>query len=155
MVANPPLIKFDPALVARLNELIEHNIDSEAGYRIAADHMSEAQYRKLLNKYADQRHRFVEELRHLLQQGQETPVASGTLTRALREGWLNLKVGLDSSAGAIFAECVRADERVISAYQAAFGEIIQEPLLALLRPQFTAIRIAYERVKALSAALNR
>ncbi len=152
---NTSSIELDDQLVNRLNNLLELNIDSQSGYKLAAANVQEDQYRELLAEYANQRGLFVDQLSQLLRQQDEIPTETGTLGEALREGWLNLKVALGSGDGAIFAECVREDETVIGAYQDAFGHITQEPLLELLRQQFTDIRNAYERVKALRAALGR
>lgn len=152
--SNLSSVKLDDQLVNHLNHLLELNIDSQTGYKLAAANVHEAQYRGMLEEYANQRSLFASHLSQLINRTNENPTDMGTLSGVLREGWLNLKAALGSGDGAILAECASEDETVIRAYQDALGKITQEPLLEMLRGQFTDIRNAYERVKALSGALS-
>jgi uncharacterized protein (TIGR02284 family) len=86
-------------------------------------------------------------------QGEE-PAETGTLSGLLQQGWINLKATLTSGDGAILTECQNADEVTMSAYQDAIGATTAEPLLVVLRRQFTDVRNAYERVHALAVALS-
>ena len=68
---------------------------------------------------------------------------------------MNLRAALSSSDISVFAECERADELALIAYQEIIGRTTTEPILEILRHQFTNIRNAYERVKALRGALEQ
>ncbi len=152
--SNLPSVPLDDQTVNHLNHLLELNIDSQTGYKLAAANIQTQQYREMLEEYASQRGNFTQRLSQLLGRANEDAADMGTLSGVLREGWLNLKAAFGTGDGAILAECASEDETVIRAYQDAMGSITQEPLLEVLRSQFTDIRNAYERVKALSSALS-
>jgi uncharacterized protein (TIGR02284 family) len=147
-------IELDARALEMINRLIQQNLDARAGYEAAANHVGSEQYRAMLGEFATQRAQFAEELGTLVRNQGEEPTESGTLSGLLQQGWINLKAALTNGDGAILAECQTADEVTLSAYQDAIGETTAEPLLVVLRSQFTDVRNACERVRALTAALH-
>lgn len=150
-----PAGQIDDKTVAHLNHLIQLNMDAQAGYETAAEHVEHEEYRRLLREYASQRAQFADELSQLVRGQHKEAEDSATLGGLLHQAWIDLKAALTNGDGAILAECQSADGILIRAYQDAIGEILAEPLLVILRAQFSDIRNAYERMRALSAALNQ
>jgi uncharacterized protein (TIGR02284 family) len=147
--------EFDHEIAVRLNQLIQLNLDAQVGYETAATHVANEDYRHLMREYAGRREQFAGELSRLVRNEGEEARESGSLEGLVRQAWINLKAALTNGDGAILEECRNADGIALRAYQDAIGEITVEPLLVILRRQFTDVRNAYERMKALSAALNR
>jgi uncharacterized protein (TIGR02284 family) len=145
--------ELSDSIIDSLNRLVEINLDSTIGYQTAAGAMQNPDYGAMLRQYADDRRRFVGELSKLVQPYAELPEKSRTFPSIPQHDWRNLNSVLTDGDRAILDECEQADEIAVAAYQDVIAKVAPEPVLELLRQQFTDIRNAYERVRALSAAL--
>ncbi len=151
---NLPITLNDEEAVY-LNNLLELNLDGQSGYKTAAEVLSNPDYATLFHQYAQEREQNSSQLIKLIQYSGYTADKMGSLPGLLHQGWLNLESLLTQGDAPIFAECERADELTLAAYQDTMGKITREELLEILRKQFTDIRNAYTRVKALRAALEQ
>jgi uncharacterized protein (TIGR02284 family) len=152
--AMPTPLELDSRTVDMINRLIQHQLDGQAGYEAAASNVKSEQYQTMLREFAVQRGEFAAEWSQLLEHQGKAPVESGTLGGLLQQGWVNLKAVLTNGDGAILVECANADDATLSAYQSAIGETTDEGLLTILRRQFTDVRNAHDRVRALATALT-
>lgn len=137
-----------------INELISMNLDGQGGYTTAAGDLDNQEYAALFRTYAAERGKQAVELRPIVRQVGETPVDEGSFSGAFHQGWINLKAAMGQGDAAIMAECERADEMALSAYQDVMSESTNEGLLELLREHHQTIKVAYERVKGLRSALE-
>lgn len=153
--AGPAVFTIDETLATELKDLLQLNLNGQNGYAAAATDLKNEDYKTLLAGYAQERGEQANALNELLRAHHYTPDKTGSLAGALHEGWMNLRAALSSSDIAVFTECERADELALATYQAVIGRTTAEPILAILRHQFTNIRNAYERVKALRGALEQ
>lgn len=94
-------------------------------------------------------------LSHLIQASGFTPHKIGSLPVRFLRRVDESRAALSSGDAPVFAQCERTDELALAAYQEVMGRTTDEAVLELLRHQFTNIRNAYERVKALRGALEQ
>lgn len=153
--AMPAALNLDDTLAAELKDLLQLNLNGQNGYTAAATDLKNEDYKTLLEGYAQERSEHADALSELLRANHYAPEKTGSLAGALHEGWMNLRSALSSGDISVFAECERADELALAAYQEVIGRTTDEPILEILRHQFTNIRNAYERVKALRGALEQ
>lgn len=125
--------QIDDKILSHLNHLIQLNMDAQAGYATAAEHVAHEEYRRLLREYAIQRAQFADELSQLVRGQNKETEDSASLGGLLHQAWIDLKAALTNGDGAILAECQSVDGIVIRGYQDAIGEILAEPLLVILR----------------------
>ena len=151
----PAVLNLDDTLATELKDLLQLNLNGQNGYTAAATDLKNEDYKTLLAGYAQERGEHANALSELLRAHHYAPDKTGSLSGALHEGWMNLRAALSSSDISVFAECERADELALAAYQEVIGRTTTEPILEILRHQFTNIRTAYERVKALRGALEQ
>ncbi len=154
-MTNQIITQLDETTAAELKELQQINLDGETGYKAAANDLKNEEYQALFVEYAQQRRAHAAALTDLLRTHHYTPDKTGTLSGVFHEGWMNLRAAFSSSDVAVFAECEKADELALAAYQDVMGRTTAEPIMEMLRHQFTNIRNAHERVKALRGALEQ
>ncbi len=155
MEPDVKLVSINAAEADLLNDLIRLNLDGQRGYETAAADLQNAEYRDLLQTYATERAALAAALRSLVQKEGHQPEDEGTFAGAFHQGWINLKAALSQGDAPILAECEQADRLALTTYQDVMGQTTNEPLLAILRSHHSIIKIAYERVKGLSAALEQ
>ncbi|MEZ4736196.1 MAG: PA2169 family four-helix-bundle protein [Caldilineaceae bacterium] len=141
--------------VINLNHLLALNLDSQGGYETAADALKHEEYVDLFRQYAQQRQQNATELSNLIRTSDHTPDDTGSIPGLFQQGWINLESILSQGDAPVFAAVERADATILAAYQDVMGQTTREALMAVLREQFTEIRNAYERVKALRGALEQ
>ncbi len=97
-----------------LNGLIETCRDGQEGYRHAAEHVKDQDFKSLFAELANQRQLYVGELRSLLDSLDEGAAASGSVAGAMHRGWMDLKSLLTSGdEHAILAECERGEDAAV------------------------------------------
>ncbi len=95
----------------KLNHLIEHLKDGEAGFAAAADGALSPGLKDTLLGYAAQRAEFAESLQLIVEESGEKAEYSGTIGGALHRGWINLKAALAKRTDlAILEECEAAED---------------------------------------------
>lgn len=149
------LSHLDEGMAAELNDLLQINLDGQSGYEAAAQDLKNQDYRELFTQYAQERKANVDMLSSMIRAGGHTPGKTGSLAGAFHEGWMNLRAALSSGDRPVFAECEQADALALAAYQEVMARTTDEAILEPLRQQFTTIRNAYERVKALRGAFEQ
>lgn len=141
--------------VAQFNHLLHLNRDSQGGYEAAADVLKHKEYADLFHQYAQQRQQNVTELSNLIRASEHVPGNTSRIPGLFQQGWINLESVLSQGDAPVFAAVERADATLLSAYQDVMGQTTREDLMEILRGQFTEIRDAHERIKALRGALEQ
>jgi len=100
-----------------LNLLIARNIDGEKGYAYASEHIKNENFKNFLEAYANQRRKYVEELKDRMKSlGLEPKVESSTLG-SIHKAILDLRTKFTSNADkAIMEECERGESMAVSDY---------------------------------------
>jgi len=135
-----------------IDDLIETLKDGQQGFREAAESVKDPQLKSLFHDYAQQRARFLVELRSKAQNPDERePNVSGSAAGALHRGWINLKSALSRGDDhAILAECERGEDSAVKEYQKADG--LSAPVREIVSRQYTEIKATHDRIRDLRDA---
>lgn len=145
---------LDQPIIDKLNHLIEIAYDGFNGYETAAEHVENEEYAELFEAYAAQREEHVRELTDVVNQAGGEPQAGGQLSGTFHRAWIDIKSAITDGEEAILAECVRGEEEALDAYTDVISDDLPDDVRELLRQQLSEVRIAYERVTELEAALQ-
>ncbi len=137
----------------KLNHLIEHLKDGEAGFAAAADGALSPGLKDTLLGYAAQRAEFAESLQLIVEESGEKAEYSGTIGGALHRGWINLKAALAKRTDlAILEECEAAEDIAVAAYRKAMDGGLLETAGPLVEEQSGHIQQAHDQIKHLRNA---
>lgn len=140
-------------MVSTLNSLIETLKDGQEGFRQAAEAVKDSTLKSLFSEYSLQRAKFAGELQNevIRSLGDSKPEETSSVSGALHRAWINLKSALTSGDDhAILAECERGEDSAISEYRKAIeDENLSSPLRDVVSRQYTEVKAAHDRVKAL------
>jgi len=137
-------------IVEALNRLIETCKDGQYGYRTAAAAVYNRGLRSLFKRFAAQRARFASELQAEVRRRGGHAEHHGTLTAALHRRWMKFKsTVLGQGDAAVIAECERAEDAALKAYEAVQNEGLPPDVQALASRQHGEIRAAHDRVRGL------
>lgn len=140
-------------VISTLNNLIETCKDGENGFRTAAEGVKKGELRTLFNTYAQQRAQFAAELQTEVRQFGGDPEKSGSVAAALHRGWINIKSAVTGEdEGAIISECERGEDSAVKNYQEALKEDIPQNVREIIERQFTEVKQAHDRIRALESA---
>ncbi|HZI20181.1 MAG TPA: PA2169 family four-helix-bundle protein [Pyrinomonadaceae bacterium] len=137
------------AAVSTLNDLIETCRDGQHGFQTAAGHVADAELKELFHGYSLQRAGFVGELQDEARRLGGEPAAEGSLAASLHRGWIDLKAAVTSGDRAVLEECGRGEEAALGAYRGALDSDLPASVRALVERQFSEIKKARDRVRAL------
>jgi len=114
--------------------------------------VKDPQLKSLFHDYAQQRARFLVELRSKAQNPDERePNVSGSAAGALHRGWINLKSALSKGDDhAVLAECERGEDSAVEEYQKADG--LSAPVREIVSRQYTEIKATHDRIRDLRDA---
>jgi uncharacterized protein (TIGR02284 family) len=137
-----------------LNDLIETLKDGQAGFKQAAEGVSDAKLKSLFRDYSDQRSRFVTALQsEARRHGETEPETKSSVTGALHRGWINLKSAITrGDEHAILAECERGEDLAVEEYKKALDDGLSPSTQELVSRQFAEIKAAHDRIKSLRDA---
>jgi uncharacterized protein (TIGR02284 family) len=142
-------------LVSTLNLLIETLKDGQEGFRQAAEAVKDSQLKSLFNEISLQRSKFAGELQNeAIRLGESNPEDSSSTAGALHRAWINMKSALTSQDDhAILEECERGEDSAVAEYRKAMeDDSLSSPLRDIVSRQFTEVKAAHDRVKALRDA---
>jgi uncharacterized protein (TIGR02284 family) len=136
---------------AVINHLIETCHDAERGFLTAAEHVRNAEMRRLFYLLADQRHEFVEELLPHADRLGGTAGADGTRIATAHRAWMQLRAHLASNPDlAILAEAARGEQHAQAAYDEVVPEVLPPASRELVEAQNLGVRLAGRLVAALA-----
>ena len=136
-----------------IDNLIETLKDGQQGFKEAAESVKDPQLKSLFHDYAQQRARFLVELRSKAQSPDERDDVSGTATGALHRGWINLKSALiKGDDHAILSECERGEDSAVEEYQKALNNGLSAPVREIVSRQYTEIKAVHDRIRDLRDA---
>jgi len=138
-------------MISLLNGLIETCKDGEKGFREAADAVSSAFHRMLLQEYSRQRGQFASELQGVVRALGGDPDRKGSVAGTIHRGWMNIKLAIAGKQDpAIIAECERGEEAALKNYDHALQATFSEEIRLMLEKQNMQIRATHARVHAMA-----
>jgi uncharacterized protein (TIGR02284 family) len=146
-------------MVSTLNSLIETLKDGQEGFRQAAEAVKDSTLKTLFSEYSLQRGKFAGELQNevIRSLGDSKPEETSSVAGALHRTWINLKSALTSGDDhAILAECERGEDSAVAEYRKAIEDKdLSSPLRDIVSRQYTDVKAAHDRVKALRDQTKR
>lgn len=134
----------------QINRLIEVCKDSAAGFREAAKHLEKPEYRDMFVQIADERERFANELQALVASIGGQPQTQGTARAAVHRVWMNLRSAISAATTkAILDEAERGEAIAVNVYEEVSKAALTPQAREVVKRQFTAVKQAHDRVKAL------
>ena len=110
----------------KLNDLLEKNYDTEAGYKAAQDNVKKTWTKDFFAKQAQERYNFGHELKEELRSFGQEPDKGTSLTGDAHRTWMNIKSTFSSDNDeAILEEAVRGEKAALEEY----NEVINDSTL--------------------------
>lgn len=137
-------------VISLLNGLIQTCEDGSEGFKTAAENISDGNLKTLFFELNQQRAQFSAELQALVRSLGGDPEHSGSFSGALHRGWMDLKTAITGNdEQAILNECERGEDSAKSNYKDALGNNLPGHIQDVVQEQYTAVRAAHDRIKAL------
>jgi uncharacterized protein (TIGR02284 family) len=141
-------------IISTLNNLIETCKDGQSGFKAAADGINNGELKTLFHTYSQQRSQFAAELQNEVRRLGGDPEKTGSLAASLHRGWIDIKSAVTGEdEGAIISECERGEDSAVRNYVDALAdESLPADLRSIVERQFTQVREAHDRIRALEKA---
>lgn len=141
-------------VINTLNDLIEINRDGQKGFQEAAEKISAQEIKTYCLEQSRSRAHFVGELQPLVFSLGDEPGNVGTVTGALRRGWMDLKAALGGGDHAILVVVEAGEDRAVSEYKKALAKTLPANVRAIVEAQSQSVRQAHDKVKTLRDGLK-
>ncbi|HEY0914789.1 MAG TPA: PA2169 family four-helix-bundle protein [Solimonas sp.] len=126
--------------ITAFNELIETSLDTERGFRAAAEEAHHPELKDLLTGCAQDSARAATELQVAVRSLGGKPEETGTTASSLDRGWMHLKaLALGRDEGAILDEVERFEHDAERRYEHALGVEMPQPMHALVQRQYDSL----------------
>src|SRR5690349_8477588 len=137
-------------VLSRLNDLIEICMDSEEGYKIGAEKVTEPNIRKLFLKYSRQRAQFASKLQAEMVTLGGDPSTLTSVTGTNHRGWSGLKsaVKVDHDL-AVLEAAEGGEDSTLKNYHEVLEKDLPDNLRVIIERQYWEIREAHDNVRAL------
>ena len=140
-------------VIGILNGLVETCKDAQEGYRMAAENITNSEFRRLFNIFYQQRAQFVTELQGEVHRLGGEARKSGSVVGWLHRGWMDLKAVIrDGDEASIIAEVQRGEESTVNNYQEALKADLPLDVQYVVKRQYMDIKDAYDRIRILQRA---
>ena len=141
--------------VDKLQDLLRVNIDSEYGFRNAAEQVDDVALRRIFRQFADERQNNAGELKQFVEYNGATPVQDGSIMAALHRTWIDLKAALSSNdAKAVLNEAERGEDHIKHMYEDVLTETAGSAVHDVLQHQYVKVKAAHDVVRDLRDAEN-
>ena len=141
------------AVQGTLRTLIQLNRESEKGFRVAAECVSNRGLKVLLKSCAQQHAEFAQELEEELAQMGERPSQRTTPLALLHRGWIIIKAtmtaGPQDTERVVLAECSRGGRYILDAYRSALALELPSELADRLRQQQEELASIHQQIEEL------
>jgi uncharacterized protein (TIGR02284 family) len=126
-----------------LNNLIQTCRDAERGLRVAADHVTSQELKRLFLRLAEQRRSFADELLPHAQRLGGGCVNDGTAAAAVHRTWIHIKARLARNPDrAVLEEAARGERYAVHAYDDAVTDWIPPEAREIVEGQDLGVRAA-------------
>jgi uncharacterized protein (TIGR02284 family) len=137
-------------VMTNLNRLIEVCLDGQKGYREAADHIDDSDYKRMFTELSQQRARFAVELQTLVASMGEMPNDDSSTRAALHRALIDVKAAVTGGGTkAVLQEVERGEDIAVDAYQEIIDMALPATAQELIQRQYAAVKEAHDRMKAL------
>lgn len=152
MAVQTTTILTDEA-IAKLQELIQLNIDSRDGFRHAADNVEDMALVGAFEQLAFDRNAQAGELSKIVSWSGEEPQRDGSYAAAMHRSWMSIRELLTTNDRyAVLAEVERGEDTIKAAYEKALQCCNGSPVAGVLSQQYVTVKAAHDRIRDLRDA---
>jgi uncharacterized protein (TIGR02284 family) len=138
--------------VAMLEEMIQINHDSAAGFDDAAGLVENAGLADLMRRLAGERREQARQLQAVVAMEGGEPRQGGSVAAAAHRMWVNLRSSLGGGAAAVLSEAESGEDYMVARYEAALHEMHGTEVGGLLQQHRSSVQDAHDRIKQLRDA---
>jgi uncharacterized protein (TIGR02284 family) len=143
------------SVLSKVNDLIEINLDSERGFREAADHLDNPQYSQWFRDVADERGRQAAELQQLVRNAGEKPENDGSFAAKAHRWWINVRDAITTTENYdVLAEAERGEDSILEMYREAHDESQGTGVHSTLHQQHLQVKQRHDQVRDLRDAVR-
>lgn len=155
-ILSPDSIRNLPAsTVDKLQDLLRVNIDSENGFRDAAEQVEDVALRRIFRQFADERQNNAAELKQFVELSGEEPVESGSVMATVHRTWMDVKAALSANdAKAVLTEAERGEDHIKEMYEEILTETAGSAVHDVIQHQYANVKAAHDVVRDLRDAEN-
>lgn len=136
--------------VGHLNDLIQINLDSEAGFRETRDLLNNPDYQRLFDETAQERSRQASELKGLVRSEGEDPETDRSLLGKAHQWWINVRDKVsDHSDYDVLAEAERGEDKILELYRETVKETNTPDLNQFLERHLRQVKTRHDQVRNL------
>lgn len=137
-------------VISTLNDIIETCKDGEEGFRTCAENVEDSALKDIFTERSQRCAESVKELQNEVRRLGGDPDTHGSVSGALRRGWLNVKSAITGKdEAAVLAECERGEDVALQHYQDALREDLPSDVRNLIERQYQGVMANYELVRSL------
>jgi uncharacterized protein (TIGR02284 family) len=151
-MATKATTRIDDATLSTLQDLIQVNIDSQKGFREAADSVVDMSVSSLFRLLAAERKQQAADLKSLLAQYGAEPGDSGAMAVPAHRAWMDFRKAVGGGLSAVLSEVERGENHVEEKYENALKGSSAPPFHDVLNRQSAAVKQAHDRVRDLREA---
>lgn len=133
-------------VIDTLNGLIELSRDGQHGYGEAAQKIDSPDTKTFCLEQSRQRAHFVGELQTLVHLLGDEPDNTGTLTGAMRRGWMDLKSALGGGDDAILVVVESSEDHAVREYQKALTKTLPADVREIVQRQSYSVKQAHDTI---------
>jgi uncharacterized protein (TIGR02284 family) len=133
-------------VIDTLNGLIELSRDGQKGFQEAAEKIDSADTKTFCLEQSRVRAHFVGELQTLVHVLGDEPENTGTVTGALRRGWMDLKSALGGGDHAILVVVESSEDQAVREYQKALNKTLPADVREIIQRQSYSVKQAHDTI---------
>ncbi|TWT93854.1 PA2169 family four-helix-bundle protein [Stieleria varia] len=138
-----------------IQDLIQANLDSEKGFREAAEVVDDIHLTDLFTRMAETRHELATELQSHVQISGGQPRKEGTFLAALHRSLLDLRAKLNGGdATVILIEAERGEDHIKHAYEDVLKKTTGSVLNDVLLSQYSVVKKGHDAIRDLRDAFK-
>ncbi|QDV88910.1 hypothetical protein TBK1r_79450 [Stieleria magnilauensis] len=139
--------------IAKLQKLIQANLDSYAGFHEAADKLKHAELAALFRSIGNERAAMARELQQYVEFSGEKPRDDGSVAAKIHRLWMDIRAELnDGDPQVILNEAERGEDHIKEAYEAVLKETAGGAMNDVLIVQFAKIKAGHDKIRDLRDA---
>lgn len=138
--------------------MIETLKDGQEGFRQVSEAVKDSRLKSLFSEFSLQRAKFAGELQNeAITLGEHDPENTSSTAGAMHRAWINLKSAITSADDhAVLVECERGEDSAVAEYKKAMEEEeLSAPIRDTISRQYTDVKNAHDRIKALRDATKK
>ncbi|MBA2113610.1 hypothetical protein HOV93_07600 [Planctomycetes bacterium FF15] len=147
--------KLNPETLASVQELFKINVDSRDTFQELADATANASVAIMFRELASERNRNVAELESLMNFNREKPDDTVSVVGTYHRFVIGLRSALGAGTATMLSEAESAEENIQQKYEEVLKREPGSAVSDILHRQYSGVRAAHERVRAIRDAHRR